>query len=124
MELCPKSAGIGDALWPLNRHRVSRAAEVARDLLHPLKWRVESPRPSRVVMVFATSGPEVVDVLEKPFGIFGDSILKAGGTPRTVNCPFATGAVITGDVHHDGVVIDSESLGCVEESTNVRVGVR
>ena len=97
MELCAKSTGVGDLLWPLHGHGVAGPTKVTGDLFHPLERRIERPRPADVEVVLALGRPEVLDVLEQPLGVFVHAVLERRSTPRAVHRALGRCAVA---VHH------------------------
>src|SRR5882757_9113410 len=61
VELVPYAAGVLDAVRPRDCQTLACAAEVRSDLLGPLEWRVECPRPGdRHVRVGSCRAPGIV----------------------------------------------------------------
>src|ERR1700756_3483372 len=65
VKLGTDATGILDAVWPRDRHSLSGATEVRCYQLHPLKRRIERPRPwYRHVRVSLVRTPNVVEILQ------------------------------------------------------------
>ncbi|CAB4622584.1 unannotated protein [freshwater metagenome] len=75
-------------------------------------------------MVFATSSPEVIHVIEQPFRIFRNAILERWRTPSAVNGSFSRCTIVARDVHEQGVVGLSHFFDCIKHATNLSIGVR
>ena len=103
VKLRAQFVGCFDLLRPRNCDCVAGAAKVRRDLFHPLKRRVERPRPTNIEMVLALCGAEIVDMFKQPFWIFGHAVLKRRCTPRAVDSAFGRSAVVAGDVNNQSV---------------------
>ncbi len=123
MELAANATHIVDVAGPRHRHALSGPAEVRRNLLHPLKWRVHRPRPTRCKMrerAFRT--PEWVPK-ELVLHRHGNAIEGRELVRCAVEHALGTRAVVATDVDDQGIVEFAEIFDGLNDAPDLMVGV-
>ena len=93
-----------NALWPMNDHRVSRAAEVRGDLLGPLEGGVHRPSPAYRDVRFAGRPADFIEPVDGALQSELDSKQAGHFAERSLQPTFGTRPVVSNDVEHQGVV--------------------
>ncbi len=123
MELAADAARVIDVAGPGHGHALGGAAEVRRHLLHPLERGVHRPRPLCGVMRECPfRSPERIPeklVLNRHFNaIEGGELVR-----RAVQHAFGARAVVATDIDDQGVVEFTEVFDCLDDPTDLMVGV-
>lgn len=85
MELSAQAPRIFDVVGPRDRHGITRAAKVRRDLFGPLKRRVQCPSPADVVMILGVATVEGIDLFQQPGRLLGMAVVREGcGSPAPI----------------------------------------
>ena len=123
VELVADAAHVLDVAGPGHAHALRRAAEMRRDLLHPLERRVERPRPARgKVREGPLRSPELVPeelILDR----HGDAIEGGELVRRPVEHALGARAVVAADVDDQRVVELAQVLDGLDHPANLVVGV-
>ena len=128
-ELAAPTAPVLDAARPGDDHAVTRAAQVAGDLLAPREGAVACPGPGRRVVRrggIGAPGAQAAVVLDQGELLSGgerDAVLHRELVERASEGAFHAGAVVAPDVEDQGVVEFAHLLDRVEQAADVPVGV-
>ena len=128
-ELAALAAAVLDPARPGDDHAVTRAAQVAGDLLAPREGAVAGPGPGRrVVRRGAVGAPGVqaavlLDQRQLLGGGERDAVLHGELVERAGEGAFHAGAVVAPDVDDEGVVEFAHLLDRVQQAADVPVGV-
>ncbi len=123
VELVADAAHVLDVAGPGHGHALGRPAEMRRDLLGPLKRRVEGPGPAgRMVREGPFRSPELVP--EKLILDRHGNAIEGGELVRgAVEHAFGARAVVAADVDDQGVVQFAEVFDGLDDPADLVVGV-
>ena len=123
VELAADATHVLDVAGPGHGHALGRPAEVRSHLFHPLKRRVQGPRPAGRIMRERPVRPPELIAQKLVFDRHGDAIEGGELVRRAVEHAFGARAVVAADVDDQGVIELAQVLDGLDDAANLVVGV-
>src|SRR5271166_3750173 len=118
------AADVLDTGRPRDRQAQPCAAEVRRDLLGPLEWCVERPRPrDRHVRARFHRSPDIIEFELLGDGVVQDAIVRSIHIGRAERRTSGTRAVVAADVDDQRVVELALILDFLDDAADLVVGI-
>ena len=116
------AAGL-DALGPADRDRVAGAAVVRSHLLGVLEGRVHGVRPAHRIVVERLGAADQVELGQHVLEGLRDAVEGHQLVEGAVKAALGAGAVVTGDVDEEGVLVLAQVLEGIDQPSDLLVGV-
>ncbi len=114
MELRTDGSDVFDLRRPGDYGPGARAAKMTRDLLGPLKRRVDGPGPANGEVVFMLRSPDFIKRLEHRRHVVGEAVLSCHIVQRACQASFRAATVVACDADDQRVVCIRSFADCSE----------
>src|SRR6185436_10239511 len=112
-----------DPRRPGHDHRVARTAEVTRNLLGPLEWRVHRLCPSGGEVIEMLGAAKLVDYLQVVLPLLDEAVEEEVFIDRALESSLGARPVVARDVDEECLVSARHLLHSIDDTTHVVVAV-